>query len=717
MPSAVGEEINPLTLEFLEQLYGSFTDGWLTLFSLDRPQAERGVHWAPVDHLGELAATATALQGRCVWFGVATRRRRLPDGRRGGAEDCIALPGLWADIDVAGPNHATEGLPATMEEAWALLQRFPVPPTAVVATGGGLQPWWLFSEPLAVDEGTRALLARWGATWASLAAVDGLHIDNVFDLARIMRLPGTLNTKGTPAVVVNVFHADWSRRYGVDDLDQWLEDPPPPPASRSVDRVPYIGPERPGDAFNARHSGEEVLASLGFEAHRRRQADGSLHFTWPGASGDVGATAYPDGHVTIWSETFTSTHRAVAVRRPYDPFGLLVAARHGGDFSAATEELKRSGYGTDHDAAVEAWMASLPAMALTSTNSNQAAADLLEHSWQPLDVGEVLAAGYAPPVPTLFTRADGQGLLYPGRVNAFHGESGSGKSWMAMAACAEVLRAGGRVLYVDLEDHIASVVARFRALGVADDFIADDLDYISPAGPYTVPAQAAVQALVAERCHALVVIDSVGEGMAIDGAKQNDDDAVAQWMRRLPRALAGLGPAVVLIDHIPKADDAPKLFAIGSQRKRAAIDGVAYRVEARSHPAKGRTGYLALIVAKDRNGYFQAGAKAADVTVWSAEDGNQVEITLRSPEANQRPTVLMEKLSRYLEGGGAQTGRQLEAGVQGKTDAKRRAIELLVEEGFVGRHPKGQAVYHHSIKPFRRDEDDMAWIEGGGGPE
>lgn len=327
---------------WLADLYGQFTDGWLTLFALDRGTGQRRVVWRPVAELDALAADAGALGGHCVWFGVASRREKVEG--RGGAEVCQRLPGLWVDLDVAGPNHkGSQPLPTTTEEALELLRAFPLEPTAIVATGGGLQAWWLFPEPLEVDDGTAVLLARWGHTWAEHGRVRGWHVDNVFDLARIMRLPGTVNHKTEPTEV-RIVSADFERRYNPDDLDSYtVELPAGPP--QPAERVPYIGPQRPGDAFNAARTGSDVLVLAGFQ-FARRDAQGE-HWTgpWKDVRQGSSATVYPDGHTTVWSDSALDRWPAVELRRPYDPFGLYCALFHAGDWIEATRALAAAGYG------------------------------------------------------------------------------------------------------------------------------------------------------------------------------------------------------------------------------------------------------------------------------------------------------------------------------------------------------------------------------------
>lgn len=193
--TATAPEPPTATREFLYGLYDGFDDGWLTLFVLDRRSGQRRTLWRHVTEIDALADDAASHPQSCVWFGVATRREKLPDGARGGLSDCLEIPALWVDIDVAGPNHARSDYPPDLDAAHKLLDDFPLRATSVVATGGGLQAWWRFDEPRRCDE-TVGLLTQWGTTWRELARRRGWHIDNVFEMARIMRLPGTTNTKG-----------------------------------------------------------------------------------------------------------------------------------------------------------------------------------------------------------------------------------------------------------------------------------------------------------------------------------------------------------------------------------------------------------------------------------------------------------------------------------------------------------------------------------------
>ncbi len=338
------------TLLWLEQLFGHAEDGWLTLFSQDRTTGHRHTDWAPIDDLEGLAAAAARRAPTCcVWFGAATRREHLTNGQRGGAADCVAIPGFWLDIDVEGPGHkGGHDLAPDRAAAHALVAAFPLPPTVVIDSGGGLQAWWLFPELEELTERTTGMLAAFGATWDRIGRERGIHVDSVFEPARVMRLPGTTNRKDGLARPVQIHSAAWYRRYGLDDLEPHLDEMSTTGAEDPQwETIAYIGPERPGDAFNARHSGSDVLARAGFTLHRTHH--GQEDWVRPGKNGRDGhsATVYlDDGHTTIWSDTCVAQWPTLQTRRPYDPFGLYTHLQHRGDFTAAREALRTLGYGT-----------------------------------------------------------------------------------------------------------------------------------------------------------------------------------------------------------------------------------------------------------------------------------------------------------------------------------------------------------------------------------
>lgn len=188
---------------FLRTVFGPAPEGLILVWTLpnrvsrffDRPE--------------DAAGYARALEAYDVYVGVGLQARDLGPRQRGGARDVIALPGLWADIDIAGPAHAgSKRYPPDEAAAMELLDSLPVPPSLVVHSGHGLQPWWLFSRPWRLDTAAARAQAEarargWIQTIQLAARARGWDIDAVGDLARVLRLPGSVNHKqaGAPAPV------------------------------------------------------------------------------------------------------------------------------------------------------------------------------------------------------------------------------------------------------------------------------------------------------------------------------------------------------------------------------------------------------------------------------------------------------------------------------------------------------------------------------------
>ena len=329
---------------FLTTILGDPPDGPVNLFALDTAAAtgEVIVRWADTAH--DLYKLAETLPTTCnVWFGVATRRERLPERKRGGAEDCLTIGAVWVDLDVNGPGHARGDLIPTLEDAYALVEGFPLRPTAVVDTGDGLQVWWALTERLTVAEAD-ALLAQWATYWTDQGAERGWHIDDVFDAARIMRMPGFTNPKTQPAPAVELVAWNPHLSYGVDDLDPLLPEPkrPDPPP----ERPPYDGPARPGDHYNATHRPGDVLLAHGWTEYKIDR-NGDEHYTRPGKP-----PPGPLGHCVRRRRRLRHLdHGAPPLRQRgcYDAFGLYAHLAHGGDFVAAGRALRAEGYGEPPD--------------------------------------------------------------------------------------------------------------------------------------------------------------------------------------------------------------------------------------------------------------------------------------------------------------------------------------------------------------------------------
>lgn len=185
--------------------------------------------------VGEAAAYGADMGSRAnVYFGVCSiNDPPRGGGQRGSAINTGALWGLWLDVDVAHPEvHAKKRLPETYDAATELIEEMGIDPSIIVHSGHGLQAYWPLAEPMLFRAGdpncerrraAAGLAMAWNKTFAYRSRLRGLETDSVFDLARVMRLPGTFNRKTETvkpvALAVPAVPTSRLRRYDTEDFE------------------------------------------------------------------------------------------------------------------------------------------------------------------------------------------------------------------------------------------------------------------------------------------------------------------------------------------------------------------------------------------------------------------------------------------------------------------------------------------------------------------
>jgi hypothetical protein len=212
----------------------------------------------------------------------------------------------------------------------------------------------------------------------------------------------------------------------------------------------------------------------------------------------------------------------------------------------------------------------------------------------------------------------------------------------------------------------------------------------------------------------LVVLDGVTEAMSLHGLDLNDQTDIAAFLAMLPRRLADLGPAVVQIDHLPKMTEHGNRFAIGGQHKLAGLDGAAYIVKVIDAFGRGKKGRAIVTVAKDREGAIReqtAGNTIAELVLDSTGGALLAVLEVprgvsRTDDGSFRPTILMERVSRWIEDNPGQTGRQIEQNVSGKNTGIRDALRILALEARITGTPGARGSMHYeSVTPYREADD------------
>lgn len=168
-------------------------------------------------------------QKKDAYFGVGLRRPALLKNQRGKVADVRGLPGLFLDIDFDLPDapgaitkaHQAKNLPQNDTQATEILSCLP-PPTCIVDSGHGWHVYWLFEEVLAIgylnQVPTSLASEHFQRKVIAHAAALGYHVDSTYTIDRILRLPGTINTKSGLSKPVTVLFSDGPRYADIDAL-------------------------------------------------------------------------------------------------------------------------------------------------------------------------------------------------------------------------------------------------------------------------------------------------------------------------------------------------------------------------------------------------------------------------------------------------------------------------------------------------------------------
>lgn len=163
--------------------------------------------------------------GQDAYYGVALRSADLGPYKRGSARNTCAIPGLWLDVDIAGPAHAAQDLPPSAEAALeALTAGLPFEASILVDSGYGLHLYWLFETQVFYAtaeqrEKLTKLSKFFNKRVAELFERRGWKLDDTSDLARVLRIPGTRNHK--QPVPRPVIGAASGARHALEDIQAW----------------------------------------------------------------------------------------------------------------------------------------------------------------------------------------------------------------------------------------------------------------------------------------------------------------------------------------------------------------------------------------------------------------------------------------------------------------------------------------------------------------
>lgn len=179
-----------------------------------------------------------------LWYEYNESRFSNPKGRSS-ESDISRVTALIADIDFKDQPGGMGSLQGSLELIRDLTGAIGVPPGAIVHSGNGLQAYWALTGGEATVGNTAnlaAMLRRWGSFVKIKAAALGGSADSVFDLPRILRVPGSYNIKDSALPKrVTVEFSDYAEPLTVEEVNAILDD----------HDVPLVEPENYGEAISA----------------------------------------------------------------------------------------------------------------------------------------------------------------------------------------------------------------------------------------------------------------------------------------------------------------------------------------------------------------------------------------------------------------------------------------------------------------------------------
>lgn len=210
----LGETLLPEFLQLLQHLHRGGAWGYWWTFP------GKSTTWWPVGTPGLLPSSY-----QNIYFGVHPTkgkggkqdRSTRGDNPKNAFRGVTVINCLFAEFDAkdfqGGKNAALDHV-----------QTLDIPPSVVIDSGGGYHAYWLLDTPfeLATDaDRQRAIQLQ--RNW-----VDRVRGDSgAKDIARVLRVPGTLNHKYSPAPTVAFQRVDLSLLYSLTYLESWADEKPP----------------------------------------------------------------------------------------------------------------------------------------------------------------------------------------------------------------------------------------------------------------------------------------------------------------------------------------------------------------------------------------------------------------------------------------------------------------------------------------------------------
>lgn len=202
--------------QFLEALYSN-AEGYISLWE----KSTKKTCFVNISNIDTIIDTAMSVKND-IYFGVNLGSKPKSSGRFT-AEEITTIPALYVDIDIAGPNHKSNNLPADLNQALTFINDLPIEPSIIVSSGSGLHCYYIFKEPWQLETPEERLQAQSiSKGWQDyIRSRTKWNIDSTHDLPRVLRLPGTLNGKNPDKPIEVTVTSSNDNRYNPSDFSQY----------------------------------------------------------------------------------------------------------------------------------------------------------------------------------------------------------------------------------------------------------------------------------------------------------------------------------------------------------------------------------------------------------------------------------------------------------------------------------------------------------------
>jgi hypothetical protein len=291
--------------------------------------------------------------------------------------------------------------------------------------------------------------------------------------------------------------------------------------------------------------------------------------------------------------------------------------------------------------------------------------------------------------------------LIRGKRYMMFSPAGEGKSLIALVLAVTIVEHGGTAVILDVENGADEYARRLEDLLVSRDASARDacrdrLAYYEwPRLRLKWNSEEWATALSGAD---LVTFDSSRLTLSAVGLDEDSNDDYAAFANAMLIPLTREGATTLVLDNTGHEETTR---ARGASAKRD-LNEVIYLAKVGEPFDRDRLGHVRLLRNRTR---FSDLPEELKIPLGAGTYGPVEIATPKAESGGFRPTGLMEKASREIEQTPGLGRNDVLTAIGGKREYASLAVAKLIAEGFVRPERDGQAIRHHSIRPYRESED------------